>query len=197
MNKFKKHWIEKGLGDNIVNISDAGDIPESLLARQDLENENNKQSTKSTFMVGDIVCLSPGVDGKVIGINGSKYVVMTTIGTEETIDQEWIDAGNVTLKGAVEQTGKDLDKLKEKAADADTEGEKDSIAGRIKSAQEKRQKATIVAREKESTEKSFKNFWKNSIEKGKGMEDCAECKGSGKMEKAKCTHCDGAGVVTN
>lgn len=82
-----------------MGISNAGPVPHSLLARQDLESS--------------------------------------------------------TRKGAVEQTGKELDIIEERAKEATDTEEKYDLVNSIKSVQEKRQKAVINARKSGS----FKDNW--------------------------------------
>lgn len=107
MKAFKDFWKSR----KSFGISEAGQVPNSLLAEQDLECE--------------------------------------------------------TCKGAVEQTGKELDKMPEKAQEADTKKEKNQIIGRIKNIQLKRQEAVLEQREKNMS-KSFKEFWKEMKKGGPG-----------------------------
>lgn len=67
----------------------------------------------------------------------------------------------VIIKGQVEQTGKKLDELADKAEDADTKEEVKSLVNRIKATQIRRQKATIKERsqDEDTKNKSFKDVW--------------------------------------
>jgi hypothetical protein len=74
-------------------------------------------------------------------------------------EQDLEDETETKTKGQVEQTGKKLDAITDKAEDATSTEEKDTLIDKLKANQIKRQKAIINAREKESTKKSFKDFW--------------------------------------
>jgi len=62
------------------------------------------------------------------------------------------------MKGAIEQTGKVLDQIADKAEEVTDTEEKCGLVGKIKAIQLKRQQAIINAREKSMT-KSFKKAW--------------------------------------
>lgn len=66
------------------------------------------------------------------------------------------------MKGAIEQTGKQLDRAAAKAEDAETPSEKKSVAENIKAIQIKRQRATIEARSKSMTGKTFNEVWQDN-----------------------------------
>ena len=200
MDKFKNFWIKRAATDTEdmeykaqleeymrkLGIEGAGPVPNSLLARQDLEpNKAEKcncgkcadcmtQTFKAAFEGTDMpelvvaevfeghnILIGPELidsDGHRIGC----WVVMGHDGewqTFFTIEDAREFVGSV-FKASVEQTGKELDEAAEEAKHVDIAT--DSIVENIKNIQIKRQKATIAAREKEQgdTKKSFRDGWK-------------------------------------
>lgn len=139
-----------------VNIGDAGGVPNSLLARQDLETKTIKKSMdKSSTSIG-VWYNDPS--GKALCAYFPNQIDAEAFA--ESIKAVGMKDIKI-VKGQVEQTGKELKEASKDAEDADTKTEVKSVVDNIKAVQIKRQGATILAREKtiEFKGKSFRNIW--------------------------------------
>lgn len=149
-----------------LGISGAGPVPNSLLARQDLDGTRKSRFEKSVETVekASSKCWVVRCDGMEQGrfdnkTDAEKCLDMyRSSGTYAVLVEESVVSE--TSKGAVETTGKQLTRVTEAAKKADTDAESETLVGRIKNIQLKRQKATIFEREKEETTKTFKEVWK-------------------------------------
>lgn len=154
-----------------LGISGAGPVPNSLLARQDLEGDVTK-SRKS------MATKNKGATEKATGdsmynqmISNARIMARNGMGAEDVAKKLWAAAGGKTNfaevrsviyevfgKGQVEETGKELVEAKKDAKEVETKSERNELVENIKNIQERRQKATIQARSKEQT-KSFKEVF--------------------------------------
>lgn len=216
-NQFKENWIKKNL-----NTAAAGPVPNSLLARQDLDDDTTEKAmcpgcglepgiylvrfdgVNHIVVKSEDACSSCGNDmikstetNKIDAQIKDQQQLMANakrIGDFEMVSehQERIEQlqakKNEMTKGAIEQTGKKLDIIEQKAQDADTTETKDELVDKLKSTQLKRQKAIINARKSMNT--SFKKHWADI---NKTSDKCKACKGSGENKSAECRECDGTG----
>lgn len=124
--------------------ANAGPIPNSKLADQDLEGETRKSVAE---------CPSCGFP----------IVMITRFDGQDFVSYKNQIARNhcVCSKNSFEQTGKQLQTVAEKAEEVETTKQKTQLIGKIKEIQLKRQKAVITERE-ETTSKSFRDLWKKT-----------------------------------
>lgn len=158
-----------------LGIEGAGAIPESLMARQDLEGKTTKFAKTRNFKeywkdcADRALALLDEVKEEVIDIDSQvheKNVVSqtcTSCGSDYNYNNELTTPPKCPYcgvsKGVIEQTGKKLDTALKDAADADTRAERKSVVDTIKEVQLRRQKATIAERSKEAAGKNFKQVW--------------------------------------
>lgn len=143
---MKKSQLDEVLQElDKMGIGEAGPIPNSLLARQDLE-------TSKSYEIGDKVSVvGTNIEGEITHIQGierKQYKVGGKYWSEESIQSP-------KKKGSVEQTGKDLIKIDEEAYEIDSSEERDALVTKLQNTQKRRQRATIIARKS-----SFKELWK-------------------------------------
>lgn len=140
-----------------LGISGAGPIPNSLMARQDLEGTEKFRKAEGTFAVwyydksGAKKCaVFPAM------ADADAYCRLI-----ENLGYRKIE---ILVKDRFSDAGKRLSEATEEADDVETVQEKNSLAERIKSAQISRQKASISARAKEgdAVGKTFKNAWRDA-----------------------------------
>lgn len=143
-----------------LGISGAGPVPSSLLAGQDLEGSTRK-STFSKAATKCWVVRCNGADSRFYDKKEAMECLETVraSGTYAVLVEETVMSE--TEKGAIETTGKQLDRAVDAAKKADTPKETETLVDRIKNIQIRRQKATTIAREREETTgKTFKQVWK-------------------------------------
>jgi hypothetical protein len=165
---FKDTWKAKA-----VSTADAGPVPNSLLADQDLEGEkcppedyelsdevNRKAGEYSR--VGKNATYGPAEDKKIMdlhrqGMNARDIAERLGLETDEDYDEATVQ--RVLDQNKTKSVVGNLKDLKDDAKDADTKKEKAEIKSDIISEQKKGLKDTI----KERMGKSFKDFWKGEI----------------------------------
>lgn len=160
-----------------IDIEDAGPIPYSLLARQDMknrarllpkkENKENKEFSENkqekTKLIDDGRPV-PATNEEAMDIaidmveNYADYVAIVAClvdkhGVDQKIASEIVrilmTQDREIGKGVIESTGKKLEDLTEEAHEASNEEEKNALVENIKNIQVKRQKAFITQRKKE------------------------------------------------
>ena len=128
----------------------AGAIPNSVLARQDLEGKNKSSSKRAdSLKVGDSVA-GEGIVERVTVDNNTVKVTYDN-GRSFNLDAD----DDVYLDKSIADDSS-LYQLKDDARDSDTKEEKEELSDKIKETQVKRQKATLKDR---GVTKSFKQVW--------------------------------------
>ena len=150
---FRDHWIKKDVAEQIerlcisagvtekdVSAGYAGDVPNSLLAGQDLEGST---TDKGIFVPHEDIITE----------------MMMHHGLDELTARDILATVLGFGKGVVDNAKKELID-----AAQDTDASKSDIAARIKAVQLKTQGATIAARERagEAKGKSFADVWNGS-----------------------------------
>lgn len=167
-----KYYMQK------LGISAAGPVPNSLLSMQDLEPRTKtedlylwRQDKQTGGQEVEEKMAKSGTDLFSFAVwyydkfGAQKCAVFNNVIDAEAFANlvEAMGFNDVKImKGQIEQTGKQLQRLAAKAEDAETNEEK-SLIQRIKNVQIKRQKATLAARAKETPE-SFKSFWQKTAQ---------------------------------
>lgn len=158
-----------------LGITGAGPVPNSLLARQDLENGTKKGRSGSAeqswpLNTNDNKSMVDDTQGKKDETAKSAAVCFACNRAFELLADRYVcpncgsdsistGGGRMTVaaKGQVEETKKDLIEM----ADNSTDMSKTDLAANIKAVQLRRQKATISARAREgdAVGKTFKQGW--------------------------------------
>ena len=147
------------------------EVYQSLIEAEASEKRFKEMDYKNVYIISsqdEMTTTKSGDKSWVIRCNGTEWgrytkksdaeeslSYLTNQGTYAVLIVESVIEG--AEKGAVETTGKQLDRAVE-AAKYDNSSAED-LVGRMKSIQLKRQKATIKERSKESAGKSFKDVW--------------------------------------
>lgn len=133
-----------------LGIGGAGPVPNSLLAEQDLDGHTEKSFSKSAPKKEDVEKATGKFECKRCG-----YISNIKLGNcpQCSSSDGWIK------KGAVETTGKQLERVAE-ASKSDPE-DSESLVARMKNIQVRRQKATIAERSKNMSGQKFKDVWGN------------------------------------
>jgi hypothetical protein len=184
MNKFKKQWNKMNKAtdeaEKAIGIADAGSIPNSLLARQDLETTQKSEDKKykveiefrkknepewQTVMYEVMARSDDEAKNMACELFNNEYNMITTaMGDLQPmpynqcymIRGEGVNIKKSIKKGVIEQTSKKLEDLVEDASKVNDKKEKSALVDKIAATQEKRQNAIINARKHVS---GFKEFW--------------------------------------
>jgi hypothetical protein len=165
-----------------IDTGSAGGVPESLLARQDLEDgrkredyvTENRSNKPFDILLEDAIHSAMGKTGtKTYSVwyydkNGAQKCAVFDNTTEaQAFAADLLSMGfsrkdiKIIAKGVIEQTGKKLEEAVKDAKEVETKTEVKSLVDNIKSIQLKRQNAIVQARQKsEKGKKSFKEMWK-------------------------------------
>ncbi len=157
-----KHQVEKAQKElKKFGIEEAGPVPNSLLARQDLEDETEK-SFNQVWKDSSRGITTEYYKGYKIDIyvelTGEMYVIAMSMEFSSVVAAKKAIDTFLLKKSAINNDEK-IEEIGDKGKDED-EGDQEVLADKIESLQGKRQKATISERQK-----SFNQMWKEKNER--------------------------------
>lgn len=161
---YTKSLIEKARKELVkMGIADAGGVPNSLLARQDLEGTKVDKDFATFAVVDD--------SGKEVATYTSRKEADDAVRAMANRNDHKYKVVEKSESDEAKADDPSLYQLKDDARDANTEDEKEEVTDKIKETQIKRQKATLKDR---GVVKSFKDFWKTVSKDAVTAEDAEQ-----------------------